>query len=294
MAKDLDIVPFRARTPLLLNLAKTVTDARSAGAPVQFVPLNTDLYQSYGPGIFGFDIFLDHLHFNWFGNFLVARHLLPASTKLLDLSSEQISVAKNFFDTPDVWGKDLPFTPLFAEQALIRVISLSDDPPFSTMLLPIDWEKVNFYPPKIVPDLKVRDILLDAKPEEGDFLLTSLNKVYQLYLTQGFWPQAYELLRSFQFANPITVASYVNLAQFWGLTKTPDKSHPYWAAAWMLSNGDDKVLEQNLNQFLETKYPDQVVAVKENILTLSQKFGRGEESILWQSIPHWSDLEITF
>src|SRR5690606_36369914 len=68
-ARDLDALPFRTTS----RSNKTIREAAEAFKGVRLLDLEEDL--EAGHGLPGNDLFLDHVHYNFEGNYLVARRL---------------------------------------------------------------------------------------------------------------------------------------------------------------------------------------------------------------------------
>jgi tetratricopeptide (TPR) repeat protein len=138
LARDYDALDFRADTRI--NSAIKAAAARHAGQGVQLVDAAGDLAQKSADGIPGLELFYEHVHLNFAGNYLLARDfagqiekILPATISAHDRGSWasekfcEARLAVTVWDRQRVWQPILtrvtapPFTGQFNHEANLKV-----------------------------------------------------------------------------------------------------------------------------------------------------------------------------
>lgn len=134
-AKDLDLVPFRARSTLIEDLREYV---RTHKYP-NFFYINTfdelasEFDKSYS--IFGDSIFLDHLHFNNTGNRFLTYIILKNFQKIYGIDKDLIDEKTRDLLLSGKINESIYFTPLSEVLAYYRINGLIQSPPFSKMII---------------------------------------------------------------------------------------------------------------------------------------------------------------
>ncbi len=269
-AKDRDYVPFRARRPLIEALKTWASSVRRKRQDFRYVSLSQDLLYDFGPEAFGKLLFIDHLHFNFLGNYAVAKKVFSPLASVLKLSDEQRKMGEMLLNTPQGLNYLIPFEAGFAVSAMNRIKTLASRPPFSTMVIPVDWRGFTSFPPggSLLPDeeqiLRQADLDPMNNPE-----LARLRIAFEYYGKNNQPQKAYEVLRSFCNAYPANYLSWLNLGLWhvkWG---SEDKAKEYLSLAHTLAkNKGDQII---LNQIQETWQKFEVAETPEQYFATLQR-----------------------
>jgi hypothetical protein len=185
-AKDLDYVPFRAKTHLTDSLHTFIDDKDYSNV---FLMDSADILENvYGTKFLGNLIFVDHLHLNIEGNWIFAR-----------LLADTLSTQFGLDYPPDYFVRDPKFTNLddfqttlgihdyFLLDANIKISQLIQQPPYNQMLIPYlmnnRWRQENL----IYNNSTVMEQLTNANESEH------LSILYNYYLEQ----EDHDLVRNF-------------------------------------------------------------------------------------------------
>jgi len=212
-AKDKDFIPFRARSQLINSLNEWAKNIQKENKNFRYLALNQELLLNYGPEIFGYNIFIDHLHFNFTGNYLVAKHAFPLLANLLNLNDQQKERGQIVFKNPVSFKALIPYDPWFAIRAFDRIVALTRNPPFNAMIVPIEISQINPFP--MGENFTQEFFNLISKVNPGPGFETDLGgvKVFaEYYLSKNQITKLYELFRSFHAAYPAYPTSWLNLA----------------------------------------------------------------------------------
>jgi hypothetical protein len=168
-AKDLDHAPFRARA-ILIGALEEYARAHPA---ITFIPTAAELESRYGPYAFSDSLFIDHLHFNFAGQRLLAELLARAIVERLFYADDNLLAAlTRYFAEPERIRADIHLTDFWEFEAYTRVISLQAREPFASMPLPKSVPEV---PDRVMRNALFRDreflaSLEGAVPEDLFFL----------------------------------------------------------------------------------------------------------------------------
>ncbi len=131
--KDRDAAPFRARSVLVDALEEY---AREAGT--MWIPTANELESRLGPWAFSDSVFIDHLHFNFDGQVLLAGMLARSVIDRFFFADDRLvdGLAAYLSDSDRVRA-DVHLTPFWEFEAYARVAALREQEPFVSM--PIPW-----------------------------------------------------------------------------------------------------------------------------------------------------------
>ncbi len=232
LAKDYDAVPFRARSELNTLLSNYSAKNEGPANPYfHYVPLQNILKAWYGHRILGNNIFLDHVHYNWPGHVLIARILAEKIAIVYKYDDKEKKKLISFFENPDTVRQKLFFTPLHEMYGYYSILTLSRQPPFSTMRIPFIPA-----PPIKNPFFKNTNIL--NLPEEQAF-----NNIINDYIEKKDYTNAFFYINSIMQVYQAEYRNFLALAQFQEMIKNEDAIYNY-ITAYILSGRDREVYKQ--------------------------------------------------
>ncbi len=224
-AKDADALPFRARTASVQALR---TWAESHPESVHYIPLTQELFAYGAEQSFGDLYFIDHLHFNFRGNMIVARILADT---LADISKASLGLIPDQWPSAEEFRPGLRFHPALDAYAMITMATLMSQPPYSTMKVPF---------PAAGLHAAIRANTSLQNPDLGPLLTAQPEKTVPIVIEYLAGQQNLSELGSFleavAFVNPGDPVSQLQMAVF--LDKTgiaPEQSLVYYMKAWLLS-----------------------------------------------------------
>ncbi len=139
-AKDLDTVPFRARSTLINSLRDYIIKNSKIYPNLYYIPLFDELTNRYGERAFGNAIFAEHVHFNMKGQLAVAQILADKIAQIFQLGPAMISRMSNIFTNEAGLLRSMYFSPVNEILALHRVNALTADYPYRGMLIPYKFD----------------------------------------------------------------------------------------------------------------------------------------------------------
>lgn len=240
MARDADLVPFRARTRLIERLRSYVQEKPS----IRWIATADELEESAGPDAFTGSYFIDHLHFNFDGQRLLAGMLANAVIEQLFPGDPSLAqTVKAYLENIDQVRNDIHFTAFWEFEAYTRILALEQQEPFRSMPIPVeklrypDYVQTNplFLTPDYVAQIQSEPIseyfyiALDEYARLGyqDEWLRNMNSYIHLYPGQ---PEAHLAYGTAMLeANP---REYL------------EPAGGYFRKAWLLSERDPEIREQ--------------------------------------------------
>jgi Flp pilus assembly protein TadD len=128
-ARDLDTLRFRCDRQMNEIIRATATQAGAALADAE----NVFAEQTVG-GIPGHELFYEHVHPTWEGNYLLARELADRVSLLLPASVANHAAASRTWPTPADCALALGWTDRDRHEALSLILGRLQDPPFTHQL----------------------------------------------------------------------------------------------------------------------------------------------------------------
>lgn len=135
-ARDLDVLRFRTDSHLN-GLIRSIY-ARHASPAVRFFDAEAAITNASPMGVPGAEYFWDHVHFNFAGNYFIARGLVDPVIALLPEPSRQMALANTNVLTKEQCAQRLAYTDWDRRAVLNLMFRRVQQPPFSTQL---DHEK---------------------------------------------------------------------------------------------------------------------------------------------------------
>ena len=249
IAKDFDTVPFRCRSVFNAVISNYSALNEGKNPYYHYIPLQNILQSWFGHRIFGNNIFLDHVHYNWNGNVLIARILAEKIAMVYKYSDEEKKKLISFFSNPEEVKKKLYFTPLHEIFGYYSILMLSQRPPFSTMVIP-------FIPAPPLNNPFFRDTNIIKMTEEEAF-----NKIINESIEKKDYDRAFFYINSIMQVYQAEYRNYLALAQFQEMMKSEDAGYNY-IVAYLLSGRNREVYSQMENYFLNNGRADMLEMVK--------------------------------
>ncbi len=251
-ARDLDTVPFRARSALTGALGDYCAKSLKKYPNLYYIPLFEELTNRYGEKILGNSIFADHVHFNMKGQLAVGSILSAKIAEIFSLDREKRDRLGNLYKKGSVLLTDMYYTPLCELLAAGRVESLLGDQPYAGMLVP--------YHPDL-SELSNNEILKDSsffKPLVADSLSGSLNSdplrletaVLSFYRDKKDAVKLYKYLMSYFSLYPGSYWPYLYLARFYNAAGGGNKAAGrFYEMAYLLSDKDEGIYAEFASAF---------------------------------------------
>ncbi|NLY74385.1 MAG: hypothetical protein GX075_03690 [Firmicutes bacterium] len=134
-AKDLDTTPFRAKE-ILREKLRAYCDERGAAANLHYIPLEEIMLAKDAPAAFGNEYFIDQLHFTQTGQRLVSRVLAERIAELFQFSAAEKERVAGFYGDDGRIDQAIHYLPAYRTDVYLKVRLLTENPPFTGMLIP--------------------------------------------------------------------------------------------------------------------------------------------------------------
>jgi len=216
MAKDYDLIPFRAKSKLIIGLDELIKENMKFNNNLVSINLEKNLLMFANEEIFSNIIFSDHLHFNFKGNLLVSYYLALELSKMFSLNINYKLLEKDY-DDPDFYYYDLFFSDINELQAFQNIKILLDSLLFKNMV-------IGYYNNSLVNQenkfIKEKEMTSYIK----DYGLKVYETLFDYYLSKEKYKDAEYMLNSLNFIIPYN--KYVNekLLSLYKLTKENEKA----------------------------------------------------------------------
>jgi lysophospholipase L1-like esterase len=238
-AKDQDQIPFRARS-ILVN---TLQDFKSEGVSV--IDTQKELFDKYGIQGVGNSIFIDHLHFNFNGQVLLADLVFKEYTKMADWDLEAKLKGNEAF-RPEAVPVNLFYLPFFELRPYWDIELITSAPPFSEMgIKPVFVVAENLTFNEIVqnPELyiKLKEAYFTGEGNPFGILLEEYDKIDPNTVVQ--YLQANLILYP---ANPL---SYWNLADYLIRNGNTEEAKAYVERTLAFGGADNPIIKEAMEAF---------------------------------------------
>jgi lysophospholipase L1-like esterase len=238
LAKDLDSVPFRARTVLTESLKK-YADLRDSG--VYYILLKNLIEIKYGPDYFSKKIFIDHLHFNLQGQAILAKEVAYDLFKIID-PENNVQPDNDFNDLEKikerVYLSDYNYSKINHE-----VTNILKNPPYSTMVIPFQYNEI----PLSNQD---RDYLKCFQSNDPDITFKSLIDFYRSRNNQN---EIYRLLIGTYMNQPGEPGINYFMSQYYEQSGNLDQAEKFFKMAYHLT-GDSRAAYRELQEFYKRNH----------------------------------------
>jgi tetratricopeptide (TPR) repeat protein len=131
-ARDLDALRFRCDTVMNRIIRKTCSDRAPEG--IAFLDSESVLTNACQDGIPGAECFWDHVHFNFKGNYLIARELVKRVLPLLQKAVLESTSSNNELLTETQCAERLAYTDWDQRLVLNEMLRRVKEPPFTAQL----------------------------------------------------------------------------------------------------------------------------------------------------------------
>lgn len=237
-AKDLDLVPFRARSGLLSQLSEWANRQEKINSKFHYLDTEKYFINEFGPGAFGKNIFIDQLHFNIPGHILVSKFLGQAIME--NVLNQKNDTLKAYYKNVGPLMKEIHFTEMDDFNAAYLIKKLYDTAPYSNMVLPapVDLMAIVDQPNIFLANVDLAKSLAENGPVFHKVLLPLLveTKDYSsidYYLRSAIWKSPGFYLGHLEYGNFLA-----------GLPNAWSEAELYWKQALVLSNKKSEVVEE--------------------------------------------------
>jgi lysophospholipase L1-like esterase len=192
IAKDLDTIPFRARSSLGKALRTYCRNKSGIYKNLHFIPLPDVLQKQYGETVLSNRIFIDQLHFNMYGQVVMSKVISAKIAEIFKFTNpESEKVAAFYLNGPEI-VKRIHFLPAFQINVIKTISHLLANEPFIGMRL--KYNQANNFTPAAYPDAELAALMetssFDVIPSEliiDYYIYTKRNEMARNYVAAGIW-----------------------------------------------------------------------------------------------------------
>ncbi|URA10025.1 SGNH/GDSL hydrolase family protein [Thermospira aquatica] len=249
-AKDRDTIPFRYR-----EILQDVLSNAGAHWHVSFIPLHQKIKEVYGSEGFGRKLFIDHLHFNYTGQRLLANLGVEAVLSLKDFKTKAPSSnalpLKEVSHLPGLAHEDwidagLWLTVYDEFMAIQNILTLLSQSPYKDMLIPYTkdpaWGEIGMLTRK--PFSEILASFSSKKNQSfGNYLLSRLTDNKE-------WETIEVLLQAYRHNNPGIPTGYKNCAEFYTSRNRYEEAIQFYAMAYLLAEKKERLEIEKKGQSL--------------------------------------------
>ena len=240
LAKDLDSTPFRARSKLI-NRFREYCLSHAEIYPIHYLPTFDVIANNLGIESLNNSLFIDHLHFNQYGQQVIGSILAQKIADLFHFSPNQKEKVQTFFMNNAHINQTIYLNAFNELWTYLLIQGLLDQPPYSLMLVPYempDYQKIlvnnEILKTKMLKDFIDRNDVY-SEVDIFDFIIN-------YYLSNNQPNQAYQYLRSSYFQSPGSYKSSYDMAKFLSMLQNPPEDPMnFFLMAYLLSNKDDQI-----------------------------------------------------
>lgn len=244
-AKDMDTIPFRARTALVDQCDLFAKEEAARQGNLEYIPTLQILTNAFGEKVMGNEIFIDHLHFNRTGQILIGTILAKTMASLFHVELNEKSLSA--IDQESVLSVDREnhYLPLYDLMANNRIKWIVADVPYNKMLVPYLPDRSYIQYNEIMKDTE----LSNAFTAGGQSLLNEDYKLYAFLLS--YYNKTKDINRFYSYLNslvylyPGSFWPYRFLGKFYAIN-SPDTNTAieYYRKAYLLSGKNKDVLDE--------------------------------------------------
>ncbi len=249
-AKDMDSTPFRARSILVEKLMEYCL-SHAETYPIYYIPTFDILASNLGLDIFSNKLFIDHLHFNQYGQQVIGSILAQQIADLFHFNPDQKNKVQTFFKNSTNINRAIYLNPFNELWVYLSVQALSNQPPYSLMTIPYeipDYQKRLLHNEIIENNVFRNYIESHDTYSEVEFFDFVINH----FLDNNQPSQVYAYLYSSYFQSPGSYKSSYDMARFLGILQNPPEDPlNYFLRAYLLSNKDAKIYNSMQTYVLE-------------------------------------------
>jgi len=239
-AKDRDLIPFRARNILVDKLREYANSKKYYN--FYFIDLEKEYFESAGLMGFTNNYFVDHLHFNFDGQFFLSYFIVK---KFFEIHSYRdfgnLIEAYNSADIKKL-KKFIFFTDLNELYVESTISSLTKKPPYDKMLISYSSPSLISSDNELLKDKELIETLNKERDWKNVFGI-----VVNYYLDKKEYNKAIEYVNSFIFSYPGKYEGYYKRAQIYELIGEIEQAKEDYKIAYLLS-GKKKELK---NKFVD-------------------------------------------
>lgn len=252
VAKDLDRIPFRARSVLVKRLEEYCTGSPLFGNKLFYVPTQKLLIERNGTSAMGNSIFIDHLHFNFEGNRLLSEMLVAAVSKALSLNPSAYDPAMKYLSDTRRVRDDIHLLPLRELTSYYTIENLVSDSPYKEMLLPyrLADPSTQIPSPAFFADKELQKQLRQDFHVDPTFV-RAYQRIVNYYATKSDTDLLTKYLLMPTHITPADPAAYIPIAKYSGKYLGNDaKANEYYTRAYLLSGRSIGIYDKMLNYYI--------------------------------------------
>lgn len=255
-AKDLDAIPFRARSELIKAL-RQYCDAKSKEySGLYFIPFLDVLVKNYGEKILSNEIFADHLHFNQKGQRILSKVIAQKITEIFNFNEDQRNKTNDFYNDDQGIDNAIFYLPAYRVAVSSELQSLVEYPPYSDMLIKYKLDKNNVYTPETELDRGMQKIMEDMIAKYHRQQVNSL-LIADHYIKNNDMITARDYINSGMFMFPGTALTYLATARYYSMAEPSfEKAKGGYINAYLLSEKDATIYNDMKQYFLRENHPE--------------------------------------
>jgi hypothetical protein len=244
IAKDLDTVPFRARSALNKALRTYCRNKSGIYKNLYFVPLPDVLAKQYGENVLSNRIFIDQLHFNMNGQIVMSKLISSKIAEIFKFNAVEREKVANFYRNDAEIIQAVHYLPAFRINVTKTISHLLANEPFTGMLL--KYNESNNSTPATGSDEELIALMdtdrFDIIPSElivDYYLYTHRYEIAQDYVDAGIW------------VYPGTFAPYYIAARYYNQIRQVDKAKDSYINAYLLSEKNEDIYNEMKDYFIK-------------------------------------------
>lgn len=252
-AKDNDIVPFRARSTLSKRLTEYL---KKFDSPlVSYIATSDQIGAQFGVEALSNTFFVDHLHFNFTGNKILASLVAEKVSAAFNFSEKSNKIMETFLNSDDQIRESIHLLPLPEEIAYQSLEGIFAFPPYSTMLVPYrGWAPPKSPSSGILSENVAQAVKAGDKNQAYSRLYSELSNKRDIAHQKEYFDQLV-------YVRPTNFEGYLASAKFYGLVLMDiEKATQFFTQAYRLSHRSKAVYDEMFRFFYATS--------KRNVLDL--------------------------
>ncbi|MGC8765884.1 MAG: hypothetical protein ACP5QT_08395 [Brevinematia bacterium] len=250
LAKDMDTVPFRARSPIQQKLHELISEYKTCKY-LHFIPLQERIFKNFGSRGFGNFLFIDHLHFNFTGHTIMANVLAQKLADIYNFSNEEREKLISFFQNEEVIKEKIYFTPLHEFLGFRSILLLSKQSPYSEMLI------------KYTPFIDAKNPFFENKEAYNLSEEELFNKILNEFIARKDFKSAFLYMNSVLSTYPGDSKNHLAMAELQRMVGNTEAAYNY-ILAYILSDRDYnyyKKLENYLHSIGQSAMLEKVISL---------------------------------
>jgi hypothetical protein len=250
IAKDLDIVPFRARSELVEALRTYCTSKSGIYNNLFFVPLPDILVKQYGENILSNRIFIDQLHFNMNGQIVMSKVISSKIAEIFKFNEGEREKITSFYRDDSEIIRKIHFLPAYRIAVTTSMSYLLSNEPFTGMLLKYKYDESNNFTAANDLDRGLID-LIDKNNQRTNSSEVESVLIVDYYLNNHKYDIAQEYVNAGLWVFPGNYRPYHIAAKYYKEAGKVDQAKETLITSYLLSEKNEIIYNEMKSYFGE-------------------------------------------